>query len=149
MNIEQAIRDAWEGNWALNAALPVSRVFVGRADGDTDLPCAILSRAGEQTKTRTNASLYRSVVLNVHVFTTSEEAGRDLARAVEAALENRHLTPDEGEILDVKHVNTQALCGSDDPADTTWRHVIQFGFLVVVDRPAEPSGSTSSSSSSS
>lgn len=97
MTLEQAIHARWAASPALEALLPAQRVRTGAFHGD-GRPYATLERKAGRTVFRTNAhDAVDEVLLAVHVWHESYDAGLAIVREVKAAFDRSQFDLDGGD----------------------------------------------------
>jgi hypothetical protein len=128
MGLAEAIHDLWEANTALNAALPVARVFTGRIPAGTPMPYARLEFPASAGRGRGTQSRFTDRQIRVHLWTAAEDfaTGEAIQTAVEDALADQDFSAgDAGEVLDVHHDNSNSE-QEDEATNKAWHFVIQF-----------------------
>lgn len=96
MNLEQAIHARWAASPNLEALLPAERVRTGAFHGE-GRPYATLERKTSRTVFRTNAGdALDEVMVAVHVWHESYDAGRAILQQVRAAFDRSDFSLDGG-----------------------------------------------------
>ena len=83
--LESAINAIWAANQALNAAVPVDRLIIGRVPPSEQMPYVRLEPENGTNITRTNLSLYQTERVHFHIWTDGFDAGRAIAPLIRAA----------------------------------------------------------------
>jgi len=86
MSLEQAIHNRWATDGTLSALLPAGRLFTGRAEGELELPYAVLERQETKPSLRTSSG---TTIDEVQLRITIWSVDLDTAQSVAAAVEQR------------------------------------------------------------
>ena len=135
MSILQRIHAIWPTIDALEALLPVARVFTGRVPADIVLPCCSVTQDNSTGNERTSDGLYRDVQIQFSVWVAKEQ--HDAGAAIQAAIENgfasRDFADGDNRVLDMRLEDSGEL-EEDDEAEPLWQFITTFTALERRDR---------------
>ena len=119
-----AIHTLWPTIAALEALLPVARVFTGRVPAGVAFPRAAITRPGSTGDSRTNDSLYRTVSIQISVWVKAAAylAGEAIQEAIEDGFSAQGFSTTAGRALDVLIENSFSMF-EDDPVNPLWQFV--------------------------
>jgi len=133
VNIEKGIHTIWPTIDALEALLPVARVFTGRAPAGTAKPYASIVVAGMATNARGDKSMFRDANVRIQVWSDTYAVGKAIQAAIIDGFENRDFALDDGAVADMHHDDSAALRESDS-VDSVWQFVTVFSATCREDR---------------
>jgi len=133
MNIEKGIHTQWPTLTALEALLPVARVFTGRARGGPRMPYASINVAGLATNGRGDKSMFREANVRIQVWAEDFDTGKAIQSAVVDGFENAAFDLDDGHVCDMKHEDSTAL-QEGESIDSIWQFVTVFSAACREDR---------------
>ena len=102
MTLEAKIHTIWPTVPALEALLPVARVFTGRAPRGSTMPYASIQRPAGTVTGRTDKATVKQVQLRIQVWHTDFDAGQAIHDAIESAFENRDFDLTDGKVIDLE-----------------------------------------------
>lgn len=133
MNIEKGIQTQWPLIDALEALLPVARVFTGRAKGSPTIPYCSVVVAALPTDERSDKTMFRTANIRFQVWTEDYAEGQAIQTALVAGFENAGFALDDGYVDDMRHVDSTAL-QEDESTDSTWQFLTVFDAACNEDR---------------
>jgi hypothetical protein len=135
VNIEAQIHTLWPTIAALEAVLPVARVFTGRARGSPPMPYACLTVPGSSTRARTSQGMLRDVQLRIQHWVAHNDFpdGRTIQERIEEGFGNRAFDTDDGRVIDMRHEDSFHLQDS-EATSADWQFVTIFSLRTRRDR---------------
>lgn len=133
MNIEKGIHTKWPTITALEALLPVARVFTGRAKGSPAMPYASIVVAAMPTSDRSDKGMFRDANIRIQVWTDDYDVGKAIQTAIIAGFENTDFALDDGDVYDMHHDDSTAL-EEPDSTEPLWQFVTIFSAACREDR---------------
>ncbi len=133
MNIEKGIQTQWPTIDALEALLPVERVFTGRAKGSPARPYATIVAPALPTEARGTLTMFREANIRFQVWAQDFDTGKAIQTAIVDGFENLDFSLDDGAVYDMKHEDSTAL-QEDESTDSIWQFITIFGAKCSEDR---------------
>ncbi len=125
MNIEKGIQTRWPTISALEALLPVARVFTGRAPAGTVKPYASIMVASMPTAGRSDKGMYRDPDVRFQVWSDTYAVGKAIQDAITDGFENADFALDDGVVNDMRQVDATGL-QEGEAVDDVWQFVSIF-----------------------
>ena len=125
MNIEKGIQTRWPTITALEALLPVARVFTDRAPPGTTKPYAAVIVPAMPTNRRSDKGMFREPNIRFQVWSDIYTEGKAIQKAIVKGFENANFALDDGVVSDMRHEDSTAL-REGDSIDAIWQFVTVF-----------------------
>lgn len=135
MNIEAQIHTLWPTIAALEAVLPVARVFTGRAPTGTEKPYAVIGRPGSSHRERTDKGNYRDVQIRIQHWVAWDQfaTGESIQSEIEKGFDSRAFDTDDGRVIDMTHKDGFNVPDA-EATKSDWQFVTIFSLATRRDR---------------
>jgi len=129
MNLAQAIHERWAEAAALNALLPVSRVYTG-ASFDPALPLVVISKQSDKPDSyQSDGSAIDVVVLQMRVLHARYDAAAEIMREIKKAFDRTSFDLADGDtVQNMQRINDYER----QRADGAWELIIDFKCTIYL-----------------
>lgn len=125
MNVEKGIHTLWAATAALEALLPVARVFTGRVPAQPQQPYATILSPLSPTFQRTDKGMIREVQIRIQVWPLDFATGRAIQNAIDDGFSNTAFDLDAGRVVDLQHDDSSSLQEVESD-DASWQFISTF-----------------------
>ncbi len=133
MKIAKGFQDKWSTIAALEALLPAARVFTGRIPSGTAQPYAMITIPTGPHTERSDKRMRQTYNVRIQVWPLTYDTGEAIQAAIEDGFSNIGMDLDDGNVSDVRHVDSAQL-QEEDTTDSSWQFITVFDAVAGKDR---------------